>query len=67
MANVFKVKRSETPSAVPANSAIQFAELAINIADRKIYTKDSSNNIVELAPSGASSNAANYWQYYYYI
>ncbi len=49
MATVIKLKRSETASSVPGTSDLQVGELAINTSDKKIYVKDSGNNIVEVA------------------
>lgn len=52
MATTIKPKRSETSSSVPTTSNLAVGEIAINIADQKIYTRDSSNNIVTLAQPG---------------
>jgi len=49
MSTVIKLKRSETASSVPQTSDLQVGELAINTADKKIYVKDSGNNIIEVA------------------
>jgi hypothetical protein len=48
MANVFKPKRSNTPSSVPTTGDLVDGELAVNSADKIIYLRDGSN-IVELA------------------
>jgi len=45
MATIFKPKRSETASSVPTTSDIAVGEIAINTADRKLYIRDSSDNI----------------------
>jgi len=60
MATVIKLKRSETASSVPSTSDLQVGELAINTSDKKIYVKDSGNNIVEVAnqSTGASVDDA---------
>lgn len=42
MATVFKPKRSFTAAAVPTLQQIGRGELAINVADRKIYVRDES-------------------------
>ena len=49
MSTVIKLKRSETASSVPQTSDLQVGELAVNTADKKIYVKDSGNNIIEVA------------------
>jgi len=49
MAAVIRLKRSETASSVPTTSTITVGEVAVNTADQKIYTRDSSDNIVTLS------------------
>ena len=49
MANTIQIKRSETDNAVPTTGNLSVGELGINIVDQKIYTRDSSNNIVVLS------------------
>ena len=46
MSTIIKPKRSETANAVPTSDDLEVGELAINIADRIIYTKNSNNDIV---------------------
>lgn len=43
-----KLKRSLTPGSVPQVSDLQQGEVAINIADQKLYALDESNTVVEL-------------------
>lgn len=45
MAIVLKPKRSETASSAPTTSDIAVGEIAINTADKKLYVRDSSDNI----------------------
>lgn len=49
MAIVIKPKRSETASSAPTTSDLAVGELAVNTADKVIYTKSSSGNIIQLA------------------
>lgn len=49
MTAVIKLKRSETSGSVPTTSTISAGEVAVNIADRVIYIRDSNNNIVQVA------------------
>lgn len=60
MATVIKLKKSETASSVPTTSDLAVGEVAVNTADKKIYIRDSSNNIVEVAnqSTGASVDDA---------
>ena len=49
MANVIQIKRSETAGATPTltgSGAIAVGELAVNLADGKLYSKNSSNELV---------------------
>ena len=66
MATVIKPKRSETSGSAPTTSDLVAGEIAVNTADKKIYIRNSSNQIVTLAQFGefderlvypASSNA----------
>ena len=49
MATVIKLKKSEVASSIPDTGDIVQGEVAINSADKKIYVRDSSDNIVEIA------------------
>ena len=49
MAQVIKVKRSETSGSAPQASDLATHEIAMNPTDQKIYTKDSNGNIVTVA------------------
>jgi len=49
MAHVIKPKRSETALSVPQPSDLQTNEMAVNVADQKIYTKASNGSVVVLA------------------
>lgn len=51
-------KNSSTASAVPAAGSLVKGELAVNVTDRKIYTKDNSGNVVLVASGTASEDAA---------
>lgn len=53
MANTIQIKRSSTASAVPSAGQLEQGELAINIADEKLYSKNSSNVVFEIAPGGS--------------
>jgi hypothetical protein len=42
------IKNSSVPSKVPTTDNINIAELAINLADKRIYTRDANDNIISL-------------------
>jgi len=52
MATVIKPKRSETSGSAPTTSDLVAGEIAVNTADKKIYIRNSSNQIVTLAQFG---------------
>jgi len=52
MAVIIKPKKSETSGSAPTTSDLAAGEIAVNTADKKIYIRDSSSNIVTLAQYG---------------
>ena len=51
-------KNSSTASAVPAAGVLTQGELAVNVTDKKLYTKNSSGAVVEIGPTTvATANA----------
>ena len=48
MATTIKIKSSSVASKVPTAGQLEVAELAINLADQKLYSKDASNTVFEL-------------------
>lgn len=58
MSHVIKIKRSETAGSVPQTSDLQTHELAMNVSDKTIYTKNSSGEIVTLSSAGISEAEA---------
>lgn len=57
------IKNSSTATSAPTTGDIVEGELAINTVDRKIYSRDNANNIVELTniDDGTSSNGLAKW------
>lgn len=49
MAQIIKPKRSETALSVPQTSDLQTHEIAMNVADQKIYTKAANGSVVVLS------------------
>tara|TARA_Y100000758_G_C15701110_1_gene293350 strand:- start:77 stop:289 length:213 start_codon:yes stop_codon:yes gene_type:complete len=54
MAHVFKPKRSETASSAPTGGDLATHEIAMNVADQKIYTKAANGSIVTVASHTAA-------------
>lgn len=67
MANTIIVKRSSVAGKVPLSTDLQVGELAVNLADQKIYSKNAAGTVVQLGggsgsgdvvgPSSATDNA----------
>jgi hypothetical protein len=52
MSNTIQIKRSSTSGSVPTAGQLAQGELAVNLANEALYTKDASNAVVKLnAPS----------------
>ena len=47
-------KNSTVVGAVPSTSNLEVAELAVNVTDKKLYTKNSANEIVVLTRGSKS-------------
>jgi hypothetical protein len=52
MSNTIQIKRSSTAASVPTAGQLAVGELAVNLADRKLFTKNASNAVVELGGAG---------------
>lgn len=64
MANTIQIKRSTVASNAPSTGDLSTGELAVNTADKKLYSKHSSGAIITIADgvklSGIADNANNY-------
>ena len=69
MANKLILKRSSVAAKVPAATDLDVGELAVNLADRRLYTKDGNGNVVLVGhgvigvtgPSTSTNNAIARW------
>lgn len=57
MATKIILKKSTTGGSAPLSGDIDVGELAVNLADRKIYAKDGANNIITLDGAYVDSTA----------
>ena len=48
MNHIIKPKRTSSAGTVPTTSNLEEGEIAINLADKKLFVRDTSNNILEL-------------------
>jgi hypothetical protein len=48
MANTIQIKRSSTAGSAPTASQLAQGELAVNLVDKRMFTKNASNAVVEL-------------------
>jgi hypothetical protein len=55
MATVIKPKRSEIALSIPAAGSLAVGEIAMNITDGKLYTKNSGGTVKEIGGAGAAS------------
>lgn len=55
MSNTIQHKRSNTTGSTPSAGILAVGELALNLADKKIFSKDNSGNVVELTASSSFS------------
>lgn len=55
MANVLKLKKSSVVGKIPAQSDLDYGELAINYADGKLYYKN-SNNVISFFGDASGQN-----------
>jgi hypothetical protein len=62
MPNTIQLKRSTTTGAVPTSGQLEQGELAVNLVDKKIFTKNASGDVVDLAVATVPPNVkvANY-------
>ena len=49
MANIIKIKRSETSNSIPTTNDIAVGEICMNIADQKLYTRKTDDSIVTVS------------------
>ena len=48
MSTIVQIKRSETPDAQPTSSDLAVGELAVNLADQRIFSKKTDGTVVTL-------------------
>lgn len=58
MANKIIPKKSSVPSAVPTPAQLDVGEIAFNLADKKIYSKDAGGTVIEMGGGGTAGTAA---------
>jgi hypothetical protein len=59
MPSTIITKNSSTASSVPSAGSLTQGELAVNVADKRLYTKDSGGNVVEVGTNPASLTMPN--------
>lgn len=63
MSTVVQIKRSETASAIPTGANLAIGELAVNLTDKKIFSKKTDGTVValggvEVNDGGAATSVA---------
>ena len=56
---VIKIKNSNVAGRLPSSGDIEVSELALNIADKKLYSKDASGAIFEIGVAGDLPSGLN--------
>ena len=56
MAVTIITKNSSTPGSAPSAGSLSQGELAVNVADKKLFTKDSGGSVVTLSDGNLSLN-----------
>jgi uncharacterized membrane protein len=58
---VVRIKRSSTAGSVPTASQLLTGELAVNLADAKLYTKNEAGDVVLLNPAPSTAIGTANW------
>ena len=58
MAHVIKPKRSETASSAPSGGDLATHEIAMNVEDKKIYTKAANGSIITVASHSVTTGVS---------
>jgi hypothetical protein len=61
MATKIILKKSNVVGKKPTASQIDYGELTVNVADKKLYTKDSNGDIIELGGGSISILNGGSW------
>lgn len=59
MATTIVIKNSVTSGSKPTTADIVQGEFAVNLADKRIYTRDDSDNIIQVGGIGASGGGVD--------
>jgi hypothetical protein len=62
MADLIRHKRSDVPSAVPAAGDLELGELAVNVADGRVFMKKADGSVVEVGGSGSTHVLSPRWE-----
>ena len=58
MANTIQIKRSSTAAAIPTAGQLAAGELAVNLVDRKLYSKNASGTVIQLGGGATGPGVA---------
>ena len=45
MANKIILKKSNQPGKIPTQNVLEYGEVAINLSDKRLYSKDTANSL----------------------
>ena len=56
-------KKSSVAGRIPASADLSIGELALNLTDRTLYSKDSSGTVFSLNSGGSPAATARFWSF----
>lgn len=56
-------KKSSVSGRIPASADLSIGELALNLTDRTLYSKDSSGTVFSLNSGGSTPAATRFWSF----
>jgi hypothetical protein len=59
MSTIVQIKRSETPGAAPTGADLAIGELAVNLVDKKIFSKKTDGTVVGLGGVSVNDGGAD--------
>jgi hypothetical protein len=57
MSTIVQIKRSETASAIPTSGQLAIGELALNLTDKKLFSKKANGDIVSIGGVGVDGGS----------
>jgi hypothetical protein len=62
MANKIILKKTSTPGKVPLSTDLDIGEIAVNLVDQKLYSKDASGTVILVGSSASGGGGSGLTQ-----